>query len=288
MHSNQPRVYQPSLRHLYAAVLSMALTIITASSARAWDYTLTDGNSSVTVLADSTRGMSDWTVDGVPQLWEQSFFYRKGNSGGEKPVSYLNLCSAELTSANSLTTLYQSAGHFSIEIKYTLLGGVAGSGSSTIGEQIKITNLSGQQLNFHFFQFVDFDLGGSHGNDTLQLSQNLAGLYDFAFQHKGTSFFSDEVVSPGAQHAEAGLSPTIYNKLIDNSPTTLNGNVGPVTGDATWAFQWDAAIPVGGSFNIDLTKNVFVTAIPEPTAMALIPAALVLLACARRRLNGRQ
>lgn len=263
------------------------MAVITAPNSHAWDYTLTNGNSSVKILADKVRGMSDWTVDGVPQLWEQSFFYRKGNSGGEKSIANLALNWAEQTSENSLTTLYEKAGQFNIEITYTLFGGAEGSSASTIGEQIKITNLSGNLLNFHFFQFVDFDLGGSHENDTLQLGQDISGLYTSAYQNKGNVYFADEIVSPGAQHAEAGLSPTIYDKLMDNSPTTLSGNVGPVTGDATWAFQWDAAIPVGGSFSIALNKSVFVTSIPEPSTLALIPAALALLAYARRRFNGR-
>jgi len=130
---------------------------------------------------------------------------------------------------------------------------------------------------------VDFDLGGSSAGDTVQLGQNISGLFDSAYQNKGNSFFADEILSPAANHGQAGLYPSIYNSLMDGSPTTLTDSTGPVTGDATWAFQWDASIPVGGSFSVALNKSVFVTNIPEPSALTLIPLAMTFLAVARRR-----
>jgi len=228
--------------------------------------------------------MSDWTVDCQEQLYRQWFWYRVGSTGGENTINHLNRISAQQTSASTLTTLYRNSGQFSIEVSYSLLGGAEGSGFSMIGEQIKITNLSGSPLDFHFFQYVDFDLGGSNLGDTVQLGQNNSGLFDSAYQNKGSSYFADEIVSPGAQHGEAGLYPSIYNKLTDNSPTTLSDDSGPVTGDATWAFQWDAAIPVGGSFSIGLNKSVYVAIpVPEPSVLVLFPMALALLGTARRR-----
>ena len=262
----------------------LAIHLVSFESARAWEYNLTNGNSSVTINADTDYGMSDWTVDGQTQLYKQWFWYRKGNTGGEKTLNHLDLVSVNQSSPSTLTTLYNSSGQFNIEVSYTLLGGSGGSGNSTVGEQIKISNLSASTLNFHFFQYVDFDLGGDYHGDTVELGQNVSGLYDYAYQHKGNSYFADEIVSPGAQHGEVGLSQSILTKLLDSSPTTLNGNTGPVTGDATWAFQWDAAIPVGGSFSIALNKSVYV--VPEPSATALIPAALAMLALVKRRFGS--
>lgn len=268
------------------AVLFTALTVgaglvsLVPQRSFAHDFILNDGNSSVSILADSSPGMNGWTVDCIPQLWQQQFFFRVGNTCGESAISSLPLISSLQNSANSLTTLYRQSGQFSIEVSYTLLGGAIGSGASTLGEQIRIVNLSDSVLNFSFFQFADFDLGGAYENDTVQLGQNLVGLYNSAYQFNGASYFADEVVSPGANYAEVGLSPTILARLTDDNPTTLNGNAGPVTGDATWAFQWDAAIPVGGSFGISLTKSVYV---PEPSVLVLVPVAVALLARARGR-----
>jgi hypothetical protein len=198
------------------------------------------------------------------------------------------LVSAQQTGPNEVTTLYRKPGKFTIEVSYTLLGGAIDSGYSTIGEQITIVNLShNKPLNFHFFQYVDFDLGGSSAGDTVQLGKDDSGLFDSAYQKKGNSFFADEIVSPGANHGQAALYQTIYNGLTDNAPTTLTDYAGPVTGDATWAFQWDASIPANGSLSIALSKSVYVTNVPEPSTLALIPLGLALLAAARRRVSSR-
>ncbi|MFO1513995.1 MAG: PEP-CTERM sorting domain-containing protein [Verrucomicrobiota bacterium] len=264
--------------------ICLGVGFLAGQDSHAWTYDLTSGNSSVTIKADGDAGMSGWTVDCVPQLYRQWFWYRVGSTGGEKGINQLNLVSVQQTGDNTLTTLYKKNNQFSVEISYTLLGGLEGSGSSQIGEQIKILNLSGGVLDFHFFQYVDFDLGGSNAGDTVQIGQNISGLFDSAYQNKGSSFFADEIVSPGAQHGQVGLYPSIYNSLTNGTPTTLSDATGPITGDATWAFQWDTAIPVNGSLSIALNKSVYVTNIPEPSSLALIPVALVMVAAARRRL----
>jgi hypothetical protein len=261
--------------------LCLAIHFVPCATARAWEYDLADGNSSVTINADSDHGMSNWTVGGHRQLHREWSWFRNGSSGPEKPIDRVHLVSVDQSSPVTLTTLYRPGGQFSIDVSYTLLGGAAGSGSSTAGEQIKFTNLSEKTLGFHFFQYVDFDLGGCYLGDTVQLGQDAIGLYNSANQHKGNSYFADELVSPGAQHGEVGLSPAILAKLRDSSPITLMGTTRPLTSDATWAFQWDAAIPVDGSFCIGLNQSVH--SVPEPAALVLIPAGLMMLRLVRRR-----
>jgi hypothetical protein len=272
------------VRFFRSSFLGIATLLFISSSASAWTYDLTDGNSTVTIKADSSYGMKNWTVDGQDQLYQQWFWYRVGSRGGEKGLNQLSLVSADQTSDSTLTTLYQKHGKFSIEVSYSLTGGAAGSGMSSVNENIKITNLSNDALDFHFFQYVDFDLGGFHRGDTVQLGQNELGLFDSAYQYRGNTYFADEVVTPGANHAQAGKNPSLFNKLArNNSPTTLNDRLGPLTGDASWAFQWDPSIPVGGSFSIDIKKSVSITSVPEPTALALVPVALALFGVVRRR-----
>lgn len=265
-----------------ATFVCSGVFLFAVSDSPAQEFTLKNGNSTVIINPECDYGMSGWNVDCVPQLYRQWFWYRVGGVRGEKTINQLNLVSIQQTGPNTLTTLYRKSGQFTLEISYTLLGGANGTGYSSIGEQIKIVNLSHRTLDFHLFQYVDFDLGGSNAGDTVELGQNVSGLYDSASQNKGNSYFADEVVSPGANHGQVGLFPTIFNSLRDSSPTTLNDDTGPVTGDATWAFQWDASIQEGGTFSVALNKSVFVTNIPEPSTMALIPVALALLAGARR------
>lgn len=271
-------------RVLFAAIFMVA-GVASTQLANAWTNILTDGNSSATILPDSPYGMNDLTVDGKTQLYRQWFFYRKGNTAPEKPINNLTLTSAVQSAPNVLNTVYHSGSTFSIDITYVLQGGLLGSGSSSVGEQIKINNLTGNPLNFHFFQYVDFDLGGNHLGDTVTLEQNAQGLFEKAFQTKGNFYFADEVVSPAANHGEVGLSESTLVKLMDANPTTLNGNVGPVTGDAIWAFQWDMVIPAYQSFDIAINKSVYV--VPEPSSIALLSVGLVALSFARRRIGAK-
>ena len=270
---------------------ALGLSFAFSAMATTATSTLSNGNASVTIktaagLTDPDFGMNSWKVDGVDQLYRQWFWFRTGSTGKEKTISQLDLetpCHQE--SDNYLTTKYVSYGKFTIGINYTLLGGAEGSGSSTIGEQIIVKNISGAALDFHFFQYVDFDLGGSSAGDTLELGQDASGLFNSAYQHKGASYFADEFLTPGANHGQAALaSPdfTLFYSLTDNSPTTLNNFAGPISGDTSWAFQWDVTIPVNGTFNISLNKSVYVSAVPEPSVLALAGLTCALFARVRR------
>ncbi len=264
-------------------MVCFGVVLAACGSAEAHTRHLNDNNAQVTIGVDDNFGMGQWIVDGVSQMNQQQFWYRNGNSGGEKPISALNLLNEDQPAANLLNVLYGNSA-FTIEINYTLTGGANGSGYATIGEQIKITNLSANPLDFHFFQYVDFDLGGSDAGDTLYLNQNLQGLFDAVYQNKGSFYFADEIISPGADRGQvneqsAGL--VLLHSLNNNSPTTLNNYVGPVTGDAAWAIQWDPVIPVGGYFQIAISKSAYLVPIPEPSALAIISLGGMLLAMRR-------
>lgn len=264
-----------------ATVLAAAVVLVSGPNAAAWSHVLTNNNSSVTIQADTDHGMSDWTVDGVTQLYKQWFWYRADGMNKELPINKLTSSITPL-GLDSLGTLY-SGNTFQIEIVYSLLGGAPSSGSSAIAEQIKISNLTGSPINFSFFQYVDFDLGGNHLGDTVYLEKNLQGMFEKAYQTKGNAFFADEIVSPAANHGEVGLSQSILTKLTDSAPTTLNGSTGPVVGDAVWAFQWDVVIPQNESFSIAINKSVYLTPIPEPASASLVGIGLALFLARRKR-----
>ena len=250
-------------------------------AARAHVQTLTDNNSVVTISDPTEEGMKNWLVDGQNQLYQQWFWFRIGSSGPEYALNTIPIVSEIQANPNTLVTTYANS-ILSIEASYTLLGGAPGSGSSEIVEQIRIRNLTASPLDFHFFQYTDFDVNGTYADDKVQLYQNLLGLFDTAIQSEGNIHFADTVVSPGAPHGEAGPWPTILNKLDDGSPTTLNDNAGPYTGDSTWALQWDQSIDGNGEFVISADKKIFIVPIPEPTVLSLVPAGLMILGLMRR------
>jgi hypothetical protein len=172
---------------------------------------------------------------------------------------------------------------FSVRVDYLLNGGLPGSGASAIGETITINNLTGNTLDFHFFQYSDFNLNGTP-NDTLAvLDRSLSGLYRGAFQGDGISFTEtiDAGVSPSANHGMVANYPVILGSLNDGNPTTLpdiDGPIGP--GDLTFAFQWDLTIGPNGSAIISKTKSLQV---PEPSAAALVAVGLGAWVLRRRK-----
>ena len=263
--------------------LSLLIAVqLFSQSAQAWTYTLEDDNSKVTLTADSEEGMRNWCVDGVDQLYKQWFWYRVGSTGRERSINTLGLDNVIQLSENSLFAEYGDS-RFVIEATFTLMGGAMGSGESSIGEQIRIKNISSTPLDFHFFQYTDFDLNGSAPGDTVQLFQDSMGLFTEALQIKGNIRFADTIVSPGANHGEAGIAtaPNSLNVRLNNStPTTLSDFSGPLTGDADWAFQWDRVLAPGAYLNIYIVKDSFV--VPEPGTLSLLAVGLIAFGVARR------
>jgi hypothetical protein len=159
---------------------------------------------------------------------------------------------------------------------------------SDILETIRISNLGASPLDMHFFQYSDFNLQGTAGNDVVELGRNLRQLFNEASQHDAGlplgQGITETVTTPGANHGEVGLGTFTFDRLNDNFPTVLNdgnGALGP--GDVTWALQWDLSIAPGSSVVISKDKNVFVSVIPEPSSLALLSLGLVALALRKRR-----
>ncbi len=268
-------------RLLPAATLALALSA-DVCQVRAQIITLTDNNSVVRVDTGSSAGMFNWMVEGQNQLAQQWFWYRVGATGPETPINTISAPAISTPNAQTLYTSYFN-GSYGVRVNYSLVGGSPGSGYSDIGEGISITNATTSPLDFHFFQYSDFDLGGTSGGQTIQLGRNLHGLFNEAYQSLGGNTFNETVITPGANHGEAGLFNTTLVKLNNGVTDNLNDNPGPVgPGDATWAFQWDFQIAPGSSVLISKDKYIQL-AVPEPSALALLSVGLAGLALRRRR-----
>ncbi|MFO1513206.1 MAG: PEP-CTERM sorting domain-containing protein [Verrucomicrobiota bacterium] len=243
--------------------------------------TLTNNNSIAEIDPYSQAGMNRWVVDGgTSALKQQWFWYRVGSTAAEQSINAIGAPAITSISASSAKLVYTSPGLFDIQVTYTLTGGSLGSGASDIDEQIRINNLSASALDFHFFQYSDFNLGAS---DSVGLSQNLLGKFNRSVQTYGGTALQETVIAPGANHGEVAATPFTLNRLNDGVATTLNDSLNAV-GDVSWAFQWDFQIAAGGSAQIGKDKRLAV--VPEPTTTALAGLGLaVLLAAARRRLS---
>ena len=268
--------------------LMFAIALLTwTSSGQATLWVLSDLNSSLTIDDATTSepaGVNSWIVDGNSHLYEQWFWYRAGSLGGESMLSSLALSSASLGfGGRGLNLVYSGAG-FTVDVTYLLTGGAAGSYTSDLAESIRINNTGTSALDFHFFQYSDFDLDNSPGGDTVQFPNA-----NTVTQSGGVLTLSETVVTPSPDHHEADFYPILRGSLTDGSPTTLDDlpaiGGGSLTGDVSWGFQWDFAIAAGGSALI--SKDKLLSPVPEPGSLILLGGGLLGAATAKLRRRFR-
>jgi hypothetical protein len=254
-------------------------------------FTLTSGNTVVTYDPDTQAGMSSWTVDGVNQLAKQWFWYRVGATGGESALNTLSHTTTTGTfgGAALVESVFTSPGNFSITITYTIKGGTVGSKKSDIAEVISIENLSGSALPIHFFQYSDFDLGGTANNDSGWMANpNTIDQSDLS------TALSETVATPGANEYQVGIGTAagLMASLNDALPTTLSdtpligiaNKIGPT--NVAWAFQWD--FNIAGNDSALISKDKQISPTPDVgSTLALLGAALTGLAFVGRRFGRR-
>lgn len=259
--------------------LAIALVAAQALNLHA-DVTLSDLNSTAKLDALSQSGMYQWTVDGQNQLNQQWFWFRVGNAA---EASINTISTPTITTYNGtrgVTTTYAN-GQFSVQIDYLLTGGTAGSGTADIAETIRIINTSGSQLDFHFFQYSDFDLAGTPTDDSVMLTP-ISGKYYLSDQVQGASLM-ETVVTPPATRGEAALYSFTKDKLNDGVASDLNNMNTAGPGDATWALQWDLSIAADGSVIISKDKRLQLALVPEPSALALLGLGLAAFSIRKKR-----
>jgi len=253
---------------------------------------LLSGNSSVTINTGSQAGMNNWTVDNQNQLNQQWFWYRIGSTGPEASINTISAPVINQLSPSILQTTYANS-VFSANILYSLDGGAVGSGTSDLSEQISIQNLTGATLSFHFFQYADFNLGGTPNNDVGDLDQLRRNAYSGTIQYNNGCQLSenvDTVVSQPATHGQFGTGSTILNSLTDGSATTLNNNAS-ASGNVNWGLEWDVNIAAGGTLLISKDLNIVgvipVPPVPEPATLSVVALGLLAGGLYGRRLHRR-
>lgn len=267
--------------HLVAAASVLAAL---ASSAGASIFTLGDGNATITIDTGSQAGVKSWVVDGVENLETQWFWYRVGATGPEASIDTLPLNYEQATDTNGfvdtrvnhLFIRYGTADTFWIDIDYGLTGGAAGSLVSSVSEGIDITNNGSESLDFHIFQYTDFDLGGSASDDEVEISEGSR-----ARQWDDNQAASETIVTTSPSGYEANIYSATLTSLTDTGTTNFGtGSVSAGPGNATWAFQWDMTLSPGQTIQISKIKNL--TTVPEPGTLGLLCVGLVGVLLRRR------
>jgi len=252
--------------------IALALAGIVANAsmrAEATDIVLTDGTAEVRIDTASQIGTYKWSLNGLDHLAQQWFWYRT-STGAEASVDTIDLTpSITLTGSNEADVVYTN-GVLEVRIGYTLLGG---GNTSSLTEDFKITNVSGVTYTLNFFQYADFDLKSLSGPDQDDTVEFIAPFK--VTQKDGSGVVLGEAVTtnPGSTlHHEAdlkGIGPIgsdTLDRLNDFIASTLSDADGPLTGNATWAFQWTQSLDPGESMVFSKDKSL---QIPAPGAWLL-------------------
>ena len=246
------------------AVLATSLSVMLAPESVRGQISLTDANSQVDITTNSYAGMHNWTIDGTDVLAQQWFWYRVGNVGGQFSLDTLP-ATYNLLAPSILKASFTGA-TFVVTMTLNLSGGSVGSGNSDLSLQFKIQNTGSTNLNFHFFEYSNFDLGGVPGDSVSFLNSNTVA-------QTGSVGSLLETVATGASgflapmHHEANLLPNTLNSLTSGSTYFLNDTNSAGPGDVTWAYEWDVNVAPGSSTQISKDINL---QIPEPGTFALV------------------
>jgi hypothetical protein len=263
-------------RFVGSGLVLLLLGTIIIPNASGQIFGLTNGNSIVGVSASTPAGMFNYAVDGVNQVNNQWFYYRAGSMTSEASIDSIGTLTAVQSDARDLSLTYSAAG-YSARVVYSLVGGSSGSGQSGLNETITfINNSATSDLTLSFFDYSNFQLGGTPTGQTLQFGTSVIPPpvhYNSFTQTAGSLSLTSKLISiTSPTHIEAALYNQTLASLTDNAPTTLDDNPGPVSGDVTGTFEWDVDLAPDASLTI--SQLVDITPIPEPSSALLLALGL--------------
>jgi len=284
-------------RIMIVAMLAMAVVVGLSARASAIAvianaFTLVDGDSVVEVDPDSSAGARSWTFGGKSYLAQQWFWFRTDVDGlyDDKEYSIDEISAPVVDHVDpAVATITYAGADVEAKVTYTLADEAGPSGGSTLVETVVFTNKTDGSMKLYFFQYSDFELGGTVNDVKVEiLNDNLAKQTDTPAA--GVVILSETVVT--SIPAETPLSEVdktgaTLAKLMDADDDVLDGSTllnGP--GDLTWAFQWTLDIPSGQALLLSKIKDITFKQnggqiVPEPAGLGLI--GLALLALRRRR-----
>lgn len=264
------------MRKLSISAVVCLVALLSAVPTFAATVNLWHNNSFLAIDPDNQpQGMFSWIVDDVNHLYQQWWWYRIGN-GPEQSISTLQLVSS-VVSNNRLLIQNYSAQDFDLEVTWLLTGGAPNSGFSMVKEGATITNKSSSALYISLYEYSDFDILGTSGNDY--------GTHVNPNKVKQTEWpvLVEESVTQTPSCWQMDNPWNILALLNDSDKDDLTNQYaiyGP--GDVAWAFQWDFVISPGRSAGVSKDKSIS-SVIPEWNSLLLAAIGMVGTIGIRRR-----
>jgi hypothetical protein len=248
----------------FVLLLTLAIFLLTgAVRGNAAPYTMSDLDSTVTINPDG-EGITDWTVHGRDYLKQQWFWYQIGSCPAEALGSAALPLNNQLVPIPNVSILNFANNDISVDMFLTLVGSSKqGSPIADLAEIVRVTNISGQELELSFYQFDDFDFGDPYDDVVNVKSENVIQQTDPAWQ---PSWALEVPVTTPAAH-QVGDAAALLSAIA--SGAGLNGNTSlPSGADASFAYQWKKTLRPGDS--LFLSKNKLLNPVPIPSSILLL------------------
>ncbi|MFA7061299.1 MAG: Ig domain-containing protein, partial [Pedobacter sp.] len=258
-----------NLRMVVSVLIQVLLVVcMFASSGESAVWVLKDNavNSVTSATVDDTTpytGLYSLKVDGTERMFQQCFWYRLGSTGPEASLETLAIKSVSKPTATSLSLTYTLADQFDITILYELTPYAMGVGKATVKKTVTITNISSAELDYHLFEYSDFDITNlATNNDNLEIVKNRFYQNGPQSDGNGVTLVHESSLVPDQYDIDTSQA-YMLSSLKDNNSTNLGLSVLTTPyrygDDMQFGNQWDLKIPVGQSISFTITDNIYPT-----------------------------